>query len=292
MTYNRSNFKLKYTLSLFFCGLFGILPADAALKIASWNLQHLGRHKPDSTIRIMADCLKHFDLVALQEINTRDGAEGLAALVASLNRTGQQWDYRISPPTTTEIPGESERYAFIWKKAKVVCLGRPFLAAAFAAQMSREPFIAIFRAEGQVFSLVNFHALPKKKQPERELKYLKFFRDSLQLPPPVFLGDFNCPQSHTVFNPLKKQYFLPALLGQATTLKQECRDGDCLASEYDNIFYPRAFFCLLKAGIVPFYKTFNEDMIAARKVSDHLPVYAELGFLISSSAPVETRQGL
>lgn len=279
MNINRSFFKVRQALFFLFCSLFSVLPAHAALKIASWNLQHLGRHKPDSTIRLMADCLKQFDLVALQEINTRDGAAALATLVASLNRTGEQWDYRISPPTTAEQQGESERYAFVWKKSKIVCLAHPFLAGAFAERISREPFIAIFRAEGQVFSLVSFHALPKKKQPERELKYLKFFRDSLQLPSPVFLGDFNCPQSHTVFNPLKRQHFLPALIGQATTLKQECRKGNCLASEYDNIFYPSTVFRLEKSGIVPFHIAFGGDMITARKVSDHLPVYAELIFL-------------
>ncbi|WP_162903173.1 endonuclease/exonuclease/phosphatase family protein [Taibaiella koreensis] len=261
--------------------LWGLLPANAAIRIASWNLQHLGRHKSDSTLRLMAGYLKDFDLVALQEINTGDGANALSRLVAFLNQTGQQWDYRISQPTTALQPGESERYAFIWKSARVACMGRPFLAATFATEMSREPFIAIFRAEGKVFSLVNFHALPKKKQPEREIKYLKYFPDSLRLPMPVFLGDFNCPQSHTVFNPLRKQHFLPALSGQPTTLKQACRNGNCLASEYDNIFYSTAMFALVKAGIVSFPSTYQWNMTIARKISDHLPVYAELAFLPS-----------
>ena len=119
---------------------------------------------------------------------------------------------------------------------------------------------------------------PKKKQPEREIKYLKYFADSLKLRQGslVFLGDFNCPQSHSVFNPLKGKGYGPSLVQQKTTLKQECQEDNCLASEYDNIFYPVKTFKLIKSGIIPFYQQFNGDMTAARKLSDHLPVYAEL----------------
>ena len=51
------------------------------------------------------------------------------------------------------------------------------------------------------------------------------------------MGDFNCPQSHTVFNPLKSSGFAPILKNQKTSLRQKCISNDCLASEYDNLFY-------------------------------------------------------
>ena len=249
------------------------------ITIGSWNLQHLGARKPDAAIALMAECLKDFDLVALQEVGIREGgALAVARLVDALNRKGQHWDYRISEPTTAleERAGESECYAFIWKTAKVKLVGRTYLAKSFEGLISREPYIGVFKAGGKELTLVNFHALPKKKQPEKEIKYLKFFPDSMQRHNLVFLGDFNCPESHSVFNPLKKKGYEPSLQGQKTTLKQECREGDCLASEYDNIFFPKATFRLLKSGIVPFYRQFKEDMVAARKLSDHLPVYVEL----------------
>lgn len=262
-------------LVLLLCGFLSF----GNITIGSWNLQHMGARKPDGAINLMAECMKDFDLVALQEIGIREGgAQAVAKLVDALNRKGQHWDYSISDPTSAveEHAGESECYAFIWKTAKVKLQGKAYLAKAFATVMSREPYIGVFKADGKVFTLVNFHALPKKKQPEREIKYLKYFPDSLKLQNLVFLGDFNCPQSHSVFNPLKNKGYLPSLSGQKTTLKQECKEGDCLASEYDNIFYPKAVFRLVKSGVIPFYRGFNEDMIAARKLSDHLPVYVEL----------------
>jgi endonuclease/exonuclease/phosphatase family metal-dependent hydrolase len=249
------------------------------ITVGSWNLQHLGARKPDAAIALMAACLEDFDLVALQEVGIREGgAQAVARLADALNRKGQHWDYRISEPTTAveAHAGESECYAFIWKTAKVKLVGKAYLARSFQGLISREPYIGVFKAGNRQLTLVNFHALPKKKQPEREIKYLKFFPDSMQHHNLIFLGDFNCPQSHSVFGPLKKRGYEPSLQGQKTTLKQECRDGDCLASEYDNIFYPKAAFRLLRSGVVPFYRHFKGDMNEARKLSDHLPVYVEL----------------
>lgn len=253
--------------------------AGAHIIIGSWNLQQLGSRKQDSAYGIMADCIRGFDLVALQEVRTGEkGNRAVARLVALLNTRGQQWDYCISQPTSApqEHAGESERYVFLWKKAKVQLVGEAVLAKSFAGAISREPFVGVFRAEGKLLTLVNFHALPKKKQPEREIKYLKYFPDSLRLENVIFLGDFNCPESHTVFNPLKNKGYRPALQGQRTTLKQECRSGNCLASELDNIFYPGAVFRKSRAGIAPFYRRFKGDMRAARRLSDHVPIYVVL----------------
>jgi endonuclease/exonuclease/phosphatase family metal-dependent hydrolase len=136
--------------------------------------------------------------------------------------------------------------------------------------------MATFEEAGKRFTLVNFHAVPKKKQPETEIKYLKLFKDSFHLENMVFLGDFNCPQSHTVFNPLKNSRYKTALTEQKTTLKQECKGGECLASEYDNILYSEKSFRQKNSGIIPFHLKFEGNMAAARKVSDHLPIFVSL----------------
>jgi hypothetical protein len=66
------------------------------------------------------------------------------------------------------------------------------------------------------FTVVNFHAITK---PETEIKYFKFFPEypTLNL---IFAGDFNCPQSHTVFIPLRKMGYQSILVGQKTSLKK------------------------------------------------------------------------
>ena len=54
----------------------------------------------------------------------------------------------------------------------------------------------------------------------------------------------------------------------------KCVNNDCLASEYDNIFYKGSKIHLIKSGVVHFYKEFS-ILKEARKISDHLPVYLE-----------------
>jgi len=249
--------------------------AWAGVKVASWNLEHFGTRKPDWALEVMAQSLKEFDIVAVQEVNAGPtGAKAVARLVEMLNRTGSEWDYRISDITTSDNMQERERYAFLWKKGIVRLEGRSFLATKLQDEICREPFIGTFSKGKQQFTLVSMHAVPEKKSPERELKYLKELPGLYQLPGVIFLGDFNCPESHTVFNSLKNQGLRPALTGQRTTLKQQCKDGNCLASMFDNILYDARIFKKKTSGVIYFYS--GIEWINVKKVSDHLPVYAEL----------------
>ena len=250
---------------------------SARVSIGSWNLQNFGDKKPDSLIALMAQTVKDLDIIAVQEVlTTKGGARAVARLVEQLNRLGNQWDYVISDPTSGTNIQEQERYAYVWKKNRVKRKGSYGLAGAYEAPMSREPFLCTFAVVGLEFTLANFHALPKKKLPETEIKYLRYFPEQYAGQHLIFLGDFNCPQSHTVFNPLKSQGYKPALTGIKTTLRQECSAGNCMASEYDNIFYPEQQFRMLKSGVLPFYLHYNGDMKAARRLSDHAPVFIEL----------------
>jgi endonuclease/exonuclease/phosphatase family metal-dependent hydrolase len=267
-----------FKIVLLFLNLFaGSFSSFGNILIGSWNLENFGNKKSDQSIEIIAEAIKDLDVIALQEVLiSKGGAAAVARLADALNRKGYKWNYVISDVTSSDNLQERERYAFLWKPAKVKLIGKPHLAAKFKEEICREPFMATFEDEGKQFTLVNFHAVPKKKQPETEIKYLKLFKDSFQLESMIFLGDFNCPQSHTVFNPLKNNHYKTALAGQKTTLKQECKDGECLASEYDNILYSEKFFHQKNGGIIPFYLQFKGDMAAARKISDHLPIFVSL----------------
>jgi hypothetical protein len=122
--------------------------------------------------------------------------------------------------------------------------------------------------------VVNFHAITKSKQPETEIKYFKFLPAEYPGLNLIFAGDFNCPQSHTVFNPLKKMGYQSVLVNQKTSLKQECKNNICLASEFDNMFYEATKFKNIKSGFIPFYKNFN-SLKEARNISDHIPIWFE-----------------
>lgn len=214
-------------------------------------------------------------MVAIQEVvSGYGGSQAVARLADELNRLGTKWAYIISNPTSS-LNNSKERYAFLWKTAKVRQTGIAWLEQTYNEEIDREPFFCQFSVEKKTFTLASFHAVPKSKQPETEIKYLRFMPDIYPDHNLIFCGDFNLPQSHNVFNPLKKMGYVPALTGQKTSLKQDCVDDNCLASEYDNVFFKASAFQLLKAGIVHFYRDF-ETLKHARAISDHVPVYIQL----------------
>ena len=241
-------------------------------------MQNLGKTKSEAEIDFMANTLKDFDIVAIQEVVAgQGGSQAVARLADALNRKGAKWDYSVSAPTES-TPYATERYAYLWKTAEIKMIGRAFLDQNFVNEIDREPFMAEFSYRSQNFTLVSLHAIPKKKQPETEIKYLKYFPGKYTGSNLIFLGDFNIPQSHTVFNPLKKMEYRPIFQGQKTSMKMKCVDDECLASEYDNIFYDSTKTEMLDSGVVLIYKNFP-DMVAVRRISDHIPVWAEFDFI-------------
>ena len=246
----------------------------AQVKFISWNVENLGKSKSDLTLIFIANTIKDYDVVALQEVVAGfGGAQAVAQLADELNRKGSKWDYVVSDPTSSSAY-KTERYAFLWKTANVRLIGKPWLEQKYGLEIDREPFFATFQYNLKQFTIANFHAITKSKQPETEIKYFKFLPSQYPKLTIVFAGDFNCPQSHTVFNPLRKMGYQCAFQNQKTSLKKECVNNDCLASEFDNIWYPVSKMTLKNADVIHFYQSF-ETIKEARKVSDHIPIAIE-----------------
>jgi deoxyribonuclease-1-like protein len=244
-------------------------------KILSWNLENLGKSKSDIEINFIANTVKDYDIVAIQEVVAVDGgAHTVAKLADELNRKGAQWDFTISDPTSSSAY-KTERYAFLWKTSKVKKIGKAWLEKKYHLEIDREPYYCTFQYGNKQFTVVNFHAITKKMQPETEIKYFKFLPDAYPNLNLIFVGDFNCPQSHTVFFPLRKMGFLSVFVNQKTSLKKDCHLLDCLASEFDNIWYDSAKVSLTNSEIIPFYKAFD-TLKEARTISDHIPITAEI----------------
>ncbi len=243
-------------------------------KLLSWNLENFGSSKSNTEITFIANTIKDFDIVAIQEVVAGDGgAQTVARLADELNRKGAQWDYTISNPTISSAY-KTERYAFLWKTNSIKKIGKAWLEKKYHLEIDREPYFCTFQYENKQFTVATFHAITKKMQPETEIKYFKFLPEEYPNLNLIFLGDFNCPQSHTVFNPLKKMGYQPTLVNQKTSLKQKCENNNCLASEFDNIFYNSSKNTVLKSGVVPFYQNFN-TLKEARMISDHIPIWFE-----------------
>ncbi|MDM1378507.1 MAG: endonuclease/exonuclease/phosphatase family protein [Myroides sp.] len=245
---------------------------DAQVKIMTWNLLNVGKSKTDENIEYIAKVIKQTDIIAIQEVVTNpSGAQTIAKIHEELNRSsGAKWDYAISDPTVSS-PYRSERYAYLWKTSKVKLKGKPFLEPTYVEEIEREPYMATFIYKGKELTISSIHTLPTKHQPETEIKYLKFFPEVYPEHNLIFLGDFNLTEQHSVFNPLKKLGYVPSFTEQKSSLKQKCIKGDCLASEYDNIFYHTDKNELVKAKPILFFEDF-EDITIARRISDHIPL--------------------
>jgi endonuclease/exonuclease/phosphatase family metal-dependent hydrolase len=246
-----------------------------SLKILTWNLYNFGKSKSDEEIEYIAKTIKNYDVVAIQEIATSPaGAQGVAALADALNRTGAKWDYSLSDPT--EGAG-TERYAFLWKTSKAK-LKKAWLEVKLASSLDREPYCARFETakSGESFMIVNFHAVPSSKNPEKEIEQLTFFTPTYKRDKILIMGDFNISEKHACYDGLKKQGYESAIQNQKTSLRlKTAQDGELLSQEYDNILYEKKYFELKKADVIHFYRDF-EDLKAARNISDHIPVWVEV----------------
>lgn len=263
----------KIVAVLFF--FFIVHSLNAQITICSWNMENFGKSKSNATIDFIANTLKGYDIICIQEVVAGNGGiQAVARLTNALNRKGAKWEYRVSDPTSGENSYKRERYAFLWKPSKLKLIGQPWLEIDYTVEINREPFFATFESNGKSFTVVNFHAITKSMQPETEIKYVKFLPAEYPDKNLIFVGDFNCPQSHTVFNPLKSMGYKPIFTGRKTSLKQECVNNNCLASEFDNMFYNTGKIKFIRSGTLDFYKHFR-TLKEARLISDHIPTWFE-----------------
>ena len=267
---NKNN-RLVFTILFLFSATFS--NTFAQVKLLSWNIENFGKSKSDSEINFITNTLKSYDIIAIQEVVAGyGGAQAVARLADELNRKGSKWDYVISDPTSSSAY-KTERYAFIWKTSIIKKIGKPWLEKKYHLEIDREPFYCTFEYNKKQFTVANFHAITKSKQPETEIKYFRFLPSEYPNLNLIFVGDFNCPQSNTVFNPLRKMGYNSILINQKTTLKKQSKNGQYLASEFDNMFYNQKVK-RINNGVVLFYKNFK-TLKDAHIISDHIPIWFE-----------------
>ncbi len=244
------------------------------LRLASWNIQDFGRSKDKEEMLLIAQHLREFDLVAIQEVvsNNSSGPKAVARLADELDRMGHDWDYRISDPT--DSPGsKTERYAFLWKTDRVKLLGKTWLESSLPDTVFREPYLARFEFNGDSILIASFHARRGADRPEEEVPLLARLIDRYPKETLIFVGDFNLNDSHPAFDRMKQKGYKPAFKNQPTSLRQTCTDR-YFSGNLDHIFLPPSIR-LLRSGIVD---TVGEcaNLKMARALSDHVPLWAEI----------------
>lgn len=247
------------------------------LTLASWNIQHLGRTKTSEDIYEIANILRDFDIVVIQEVVAKDpaGAQAVAQIADELNRMGAKWDYQISDPTKSPSVYFSERYAFLWKTSKVRMLHRANLDTELEDLCYREPFVGAFKKKGKIhpFYVVNYHSRKYNDRPEEEIIHFLDYRERLDSNRILIAGDFNLDEKHPVWEHFYRRGFKSALKNQRTTLKMKCKNGDYLSHPIDNVYFLSGIK-MVQSGSVDIAGD-CDNLKRAREISDHLPVYME-----------------
>jgi endonuclease/exonuclease/phosphatase family metal-dependent hydrolase len=159
---------------------------DRNLLIATWNIRAFGgltekwvSQDSDSpkrdlqSIRSIAEIIRHFDVIALQEVRG-----DLKALRHTLKALGPDWGLVLTD-VTRGGPGNDERLGFLFDQRKIQISGlagelvvpeeelTSIEPDALQRQFARTPYAVSFRCGGQTFILITLHVLYGKSPTER-----------------------------------------------------------------------------------------------------------------------------
>jgi len=239
-------------------------PETNSIKLATWNIRILSNgSRDDNELAQIADILKRYDLIAVQE--ARD--------ITVLNRLKNilpEYDYIASDPVGTSV---KELYVFFYKPSIISPIGTAYIYPDPNDVFIREPYVACFKAGNFDFTLINVHVLYGDSEAERR-EEIKLLDDVLLNVDEhnggekdiILLGDFNFDSTDpgwqiTTYDPVISP-------STKTTISD--------SSSYDNIWinpdYTTEYLKFL--GVYKFDEVEfnNNDKAASLVVSDHRPV--------------------
>ncbi len=259
----------------------GTLPSgERAIRIASFNVQALGPAKRSNphVMEILARILQHYDVVALQEIqSSRDDL--LPAVVAKLNQSGRNYDYMIGPRVGRSEP--RDQYAYVFDTTRLETDRYQLYTVDDPEDlMSYEPLVAWFRCKGVpvqhafTFSLVNLRIDPSFADAERAVLpslIEAVQQDGRQEDDWILAGDFAGGNSQIV-------------VPHDHTIRFAVRDTPTDVSGtrmMDTIFFSSHATTEFtgRAGAFDFLRKYNLSIERAMEISNHLPVWAEFSVI-------------
>ena len=278
-------------------------PPNGVIRIATFNIQVFGDSKAGKirgadgksiVMAYLAAIVQNFDLVAIQEIRTKDQYFIDNWLRDYVNQGGRRFDRVVGPRLGRT--NSKEQYAYLYDTAKVEL--NPQLV--YTVQDSpddllhREPLVAMFRARGAppqqafTFMLVNTHTDPDET--DTELDALAQVYDAVRRHPMgeddvILLGDLNTavPSSPPHSSPRKGRELTrkdlralgnipgiyPVVRNRSTnTAGSKIHDNILINTTSTTEFQGRA-------GVFDIGQVYGLSQDKVKMLSDHLPVWAE-----------------
>jgi deoxyribonuclease-1-like protein len=265
-----------------------------SIRLASFNIQVFGESKlndPDA-MQVIVAILRNFDVVAIQEIRAVS-QDIMPQLVQMLNADGHQYDYAIGPRLGRS--SSKEQYAFVFD-TQTIEIDRYQLYTVDDPDdlLHREPLVGWFRARGPspeqafTFSLATIHTDPDETNQELDVLDDVFFKvrdDPRRSEDDVLLvGDFNARASNM------RQ--LGLVRGLARVVSGETPTNTAHNAQYDNILFDEKATSEFtgRGGVFDFLRDYNLTLEQAKRISDHMPVWAEFSVFEGGGAlPIAAR---
>ncbi len=258
-------------------GAPAVTRAGDVIRIGTFNIQVFGQSKIEKTnvMDILARIARRFDVLAVQEIRSRD-QDVLPRFVDLINATGAQYDYVIGPPIGRT--SSTEQYAYIFDRGSIeIDRNQLYTVNDPDDLLHREPLVAWFRVRGPnpdqsfTFSLINIHTDPDEVEKEVNVLddvYRAVRDDGRGEDDVILLGDLNADDTH--LGDLARFSGMSWVVAGVPTNTRGTQ-------QYDNILFQqqasREFTG--RGGVFDYMREFNLTLESALEVSDHLPVWAE-----------------
>lgn len=248
------------------------------IKIASFNIQVFGKSKWEkangAVIRTLAEIIRQFDVVAIQEIRTSDDHH-IPNFVKLINANGRQYDHIVGPRIGNSR--STEQYAFIFDTRKIAAdFSSVYTLSDPDNLLHREPLVAHFQTRlnpdtAFSFTLVNIHTDPDVTDEELDAMadvYRVVRRAGGNEDDVIILGDLNVDDKN-----LGRLGEIPGVYPLITGVYTNTRQTEL----YDNIVVhqPSTTEYTGRSGVFDMVRVFNLSQEQALMVSDHLPVWAE-----------------
>jgi len=249
------------------------------IRIASFNIQTFGQSKirQDSVMRLIAEIIGRFDIVAIQEIRSKQ-QNVMPRLLEYLNQGAERYDFVIGLRKGRSA-NYQEQFAFVYDQTRVeVDRYQLYSIEDPRDDLHREPYVAWFRAksadpnEAFTFTLVNVHIDPDEQEYENTL-IDEIFRavrnDGRGEDDVIMLGDFNASVGR-----LQELVQMPEL---NWVLDEQQKTNVAGTHQYDNICFSPMYTDEYtgRGGVSDFVREYNLLVKDGLKISDHLPVWAE-----------------
>lgn len=243
------------------------------IRIGSFHLYHFGSGAADpSVVRVIAQVVRRFDIVALQGITPG----GRAAVIELAKQAG---GYDVLLGSQAVVQHQDEQFAYLYNRETIVADRGDGLYTLGDENnlLLREPLIGWFRArqapedQAFTFSLVNINTSERNSLQELNVLDNAMFaiqNDGRLEDDVILLGNFRAP--HDQLGQLGR------VVGIVKALSDPSQDPQARARGQNIVFRSLATDeYAARAGVFDYRQLLNLDSETASLISDYLPVWAE-----------------